>query len=660
MEKLREYIFKNFEQIFVLLILVSIVLINYYLPQKLAFLNFYYIPVLAAGYILGRRSALLGSCLCFLMVAIYAYLNPELFFMEENMLDLALSILTWGSFLILAGILVGTMYEKLTNQIDETKQLNEKLQEQQQELETANIHLKDYTDNLEEKVTARTEELEKTNRTIERLKQKMEETLYSTMDSDVVHLMIKGQLRNEKRRISVLFSDLTDFTTYSDDHRPEVVIDELNRFLGEMEPILMKYRGHIDKYIGDGIMCEFGAPMDYETHSLMAVLAGIKMQEKFARLSFPWKMRLGIGSGPTITGLIGSKRQTYTAIGDVVNLASRLEGACQPGKILIDEETYQAIDPFIETVRIRSFRAKRTEDLELEKKMEEYQEILKTDPEEIQTLFEIGKIHYQLREVSKAIQYFEKVLALEPDNLEVKLAYAEANINRDKYEKIEIKGKKKRVSVYEVVSIRDVMMDRNKIPEKFYEKYRSVEDLIDIPEDVALSVEALDGSIGHSKVTAILSYAIADQLGLPDKDKHDIMIAGYLCDVGKEIIPHQVLNRTGRLNENEFKEVEKHPFEGTRVLRNIGIESEKILDIILHHHEMYNGEGYPLGKKGEEIPLGARIVAVADTYDALTSWRPYRERWERSATLYEVNRGVEKGMFDPQIVRTLTELMNSG
>ena len=191
----------------------------------------------------------------------------------------------------------------------------------------------------------------------------------------------------------------------------------------------------------------------------------------------------------------------------------------------------------------------------------------------------------------------------------------------------------------------------------YYRKYRFVEELINTPEDVMLPIEALDGSIGRSKMVAVLSYAIADHLGMDEADKQDILIAAYLSDIGKESITHHILNRAGRLSENEFKEIERHPVEGAAIVRNMGYESANILGTILYHHEMYNGGGYPFGLSGDAIPFGARIVAVADTYDALTSWRPYRERLERDAALSEIQRGTESGTFDPRVVEALMELM---
>ena len=353
MEQLKAYLLKNFEQVFVLVVLVATAFINYFIPQKISFLNFYFLPIILMGYYLGRRRAMLGAFLCVLLVTGYVLLFPDAFHMGNTLMDTYLHMASWGGFLIIAGAVVGQLQEKLSGQIETSLNLNRDLECKREELDIANVSLKEYSDDLELKVKERTEALESAKRSIETSKGKVEDALYSTMDASVVNLIIEGRLRNEKREVSVMFSDLTSFTSYSEEHPSEVVIRDLNRYLAEMEPILMQYRGHIDKYMGDGIMVEFGAPIDFETYRLLAVLAGMKMQEKMAASDFPWNMRIGIGSGSTITGLIGHKRQTYTAIGDVVNLASRLETMCTPGKVTIDKHTYEGVKQFIDAKRIR-------------------------------------------------------------------------------------------------------------------------------------------------------------------------------------------------------------------------------------------------------------------------------------------------------------------
>ena len=657
MDQLKSYVEKNFEQVFVLVVLVATALINYFIPQKVSFLNFYFLPIILMGYYLGRRRAMLGAFLCVLLVTGYVLLFPEAFHMGNTLMDTYLHMASWGGFLILSGAVVGRLQEKLSGEIETSLNLNRDLERKREELDTANVSLKEYSDDLELKVKERTEALETSKRSIETSKGKVEDALYSTMDASVVNLIIEGRLRNEKREVSVMFSDLTSFTTYSEEHPSEVVIRDLNRYLAEMEPILMQYRGHIDRYMGDGIMVEFGAPIDFETYRLLAVLAGMKMQEKMAASDFPWNMRIGIGSGSTITGLIGHRRQTYTAIGDVVNLASRLETMCPPGKVTIDKHTYEGVKRFIDTKRIRDLKTRGVVDEEMERRMDSLCEQVTAEPGNPELHFQIGKLHMELGDPEEAVSSLERALKLNPDSMECKVAYAEAGMKVKASRDISVKGKKARVAVYEVVGLKDPLDNREKFPQHVYDEFGSVTELIQIPEDVILPVEALDGSIRHSRSVAVISYALASRFNLTVKEETDILHAGFMADIGKEIISYHLLNRKGGLTADEFESVQMHPAESGRILRNLGYHNDAMIQYVLSSHEHIEGTGYPRGLKGDEIPLGSRIVAVADAYDALTSWRPYREPLELHASLDEIRRGVERGFYDPKVVDTLVELM---
>ncbi|MSR24302.1 MAG: hypothetical protein EXR96_04350 [Nitrospiraceae bacterium] len=311
MQALKTYLAEHFEFLFVNTILIVTTAILVFLPHKLALLNVYFLSVIMTGYFLGKRPAVLGSVLCILVVGIYVVLFPDEFLETKTEMDLYLTIVTWGGFLILAGATVGQLQERLAQEVQATRQLNVDLQHQQAEVQQANLTLRESSESLvtlnrslqtqqdelgraNAVLKERSDELELSRRSIESLKSKVEETLYSTMDASVVNLLIEGRLRNEKRNLSVMFSDLVGFTTYSEGLPPEAVIRDLNRYIGDMEPILFSYRGHIDKYMGDGIMCEFGAPLEYECHALLAVLAALKMQEKMVQRSYPWRMRIGI------------------------------------------------------------------------------------------------------------------------------------------------------------------------------------------------------------------------------------------------------------------------------------------------------------------------------------------------------------------------------
>jgi len=657
MGKIKTYLIQNFEQLFVLLVLVSTVAINYFIPQKIAFLNFYFLPVILGAYYLGRRRAVLGAIFCAVVVIGYVMLDNEAFVVEQSELNTYLHVVIWGGFLVLAGAVVGRLHDELAEEIQTTRELNQSLEVSQAALAEANISLRENNQNLEERVRVRTFELEESKQAIEGLKTKVETALYSTMDSSVVNLMIEGRLRSEKRSMSIMFADLVSFTAYSERTAPETVVTDVNRFLHDMELVLFAYRGHIDKYMGDGIMCEFGAPLEYPTHRLMAVVAATKMQEVLNNNKHPWKMRIGIASGSAIAGLIGTRRQTYTAIGDIVNLAARLEQVCTPGRVLIDRYTHEDVGHFFETRRLRALPTKDKLDLGKEQQLERLYHQLLTDSDNADLHFRMGEMHLEIGEPMEAMGCLERALQLDPNNTDYKVAYAEAGMKFKEYEKISVKGKRQRVEAYEVTGLKDPLEDRAKLPRGLPDEYRRVVDEVMIPNDVTLPTEVLDGSLLHSRVVGALSYAIADVMGLPEREKLEILQAGFLADIGKEVIPQHVLNRRGALTASELDLVKQHPEEACRMMRKMGYETPAVLEMVRHSHERYDGNGYPDGLCGDAIPLGSRVVAVTDAYDALTSWRQYREPWESSAALGEIRGETEKGVFDPAVVSVLARLV---
>lgn len=657
MDRAKRYLVANFENLFVLGTLLSTVFVNYFVPMKLAFLNFYFLPIILAGYYLGRRQAVLGGLFCTLLISIYVVLFPETFQVSGTPRDVYTYIPVWGGFLILAGAVVGRLQEKLADEVRATTALNAELRQREQDLTDANQSLKDYGDNLEAKVRERTEELAESKRAVEAMKAKVEDTLYATMDASVVNLIIEGRLRTEKRNVAVMFSDLSGFTNYSEDRPPELVIRDLNRYLADIEPVILAYRGHIDKYMGDGTMCEFGAPLDSEAYRLQAVLAAIKLQERMAGGDYPWKMRIGIASGLAITGLIGSRRQTYTAIGDVVNLAARLEKLAGPGRILIDRYTYEDVSRFVDASKKRDLPLREVRDPERERQLEALHEQMTGGATDAERFYRIGQIHQELNEPVEALQYFESALRLDPNHVHFKVAYAEARLRLDAGGTISVRGKRKRVEAYEVAGLKDPLADREKFPEGFHAQYRYCVDRIQVPQDLILPIEALDSRVGHATAVAVIAYAIADALNLGDAERMDVLRAGYLADIGMEIVPHHLLNRRGSLAGSEYDAVKQHPLASERRLRSLGYQSESVLAIIRASHEHLDGSGYPEQLRGDTIPIGARILIVADAYDALTSWRQYRDALARDAALDEIRRGCARGLYDPRVVEALDKLL---
>ncbi|MDR3675690.1 MAG: adenylate/guanylate cyclase domain-containing protein [Acidobacteriota bacterium] len=624
---LRNFVVRYLEVLFIIIVAVIVVAVFYFLPYKIAFLNLFYLPVLSAAYFLGRRKAVMSAVLCLLSGVLFAYYRPDWFSVGDTRIDALLVLGTWGGFLILASASVGALQERLAHGFEQTRQLYEEL---------------------------------KRTQGAEEMKEKVEKTLYASMDPVVAKLVTEGKLRFEKREISIMFAELTNFTGFSDANRPEVVLEELNRFLGYLEPISDLFRGHIDKYMGDGVMVEFGAPVDYDQHALLAVLAGLRMQERLKKFDMPWGLRVGIATGSAIVGMLGVRRQAYSALGDRVNIAKRLEEICEAEKIYIDEPTFKAVEPFVTATKVRNLAFGRESDQKSLEQLTALEEKLRLEGENAQLLFELGQICFRIHDATAAIGYFGRALALDPNSTEIKLAYADANIKRDDFEKIQLKGKLQKIEVYEVIGIKDRWMDPRVIPPALAAKYRSVESLIEVPEDPVLAVEALDGSVGHSRVVALLSYAMADRLGLNDGMKKAILCAGYLQNIGKEAVPHRILNSVSSLTDQESDYLEKYVPASVAACRRMGFVDSHVLEIVLHQHEMWNGKGYPGQLRGEAIPLGARITAVADSYSALTSWRPYREEWDSRVALNEIRKGGEKGRFDPKVVEVLDEVLRSG
>jgi len=137
----------------------------------------------------------------------------------------------------------------------------------------------------------------------------------------------------------------------------------------------------------------------------------------------------------------------------------------------------------------------------------------------------------------------------------------------------------------------------------------------------------------HSVAVCALMVALARQLNLDDEQVREAGMAGLLHDIGKMAIPLAILNKPGKLTDDEFHSVKSHPEEGHKLLLSGSGVSEITLDVCLHHHEKMAGNGYPHKLKGEEISLFARMGAVCDVYDAITSNRPYKSGWEPSDSI---------------------------
>jgi putative nucleotidyltransferase with HDIG domain len=175
---------------------------------------------------------------------------------------------------------------------------------------------------------------------------------------------------------------------------------------------------------------------------------------------------------------------------------------------------------------------------------------------------------------------------------------------------------------------------------------------------LAATVDAKDHSTyGHSKKVSQYAVAMAQTLGLPEDRVATIRAAGLLHDIGKIAIPDSVLQKAGPLTPEEWEPMRQHPELGMEILKHV-IDLVNCLPGILHHHEHFDGTGYPGGLKGEEIPLEARVLSIADAYDAITSMRPYHNQLPPQEALEEMRRCAGT-QFDPALVKVFCQTIEN-
>jgi putative nucleotidyltransferase with HDIG domain len=180
--------------------------------------------------------------------------------------------------------------------------------------------------------------------------------------------------------------------------------------------------------------------------------------------------------------------------------------------------------------------------------------------------------------------------------------------------------------------------------------------LLDTIGALAHAIEAKDGyTIQHCENMTGRAVALAQAMGLPAKELENIRMGAILHDIGKIGIPDAVLNKPGKLTNEEYELMKQHAAIGARIVQSVGA-LQGVVPIIRYHQERYDGSGYPEGLKGEEIPIGARIIGVVDTYGAMTEDRVYRATPGHYKALDELQRLAGK-QFDPTVVAAFISLL---
>lgn len=158
----------------------------------------------------------------------------------------------------------------------------------------------------------------------------------------------------------------------------------------------------------------------------------------------------------------------------------------------------------------------------------------------------------------------------------------------------------------------------------------------------------------HSVAVCAMMIALAKQLGLDEAQTRAAGLAGLLHDLGKAVMPQEILNKPGKLTDAEFAIIKSHPLEGYKLLQALSNVDPIALDVCLHHHEKMDGSGYPDGLKADEISLVAKMGAVCDVYDAITSNRPYKAGWDPADSLRKMAEWAQ-GHFDPRVFQAFVK-----
>ena len=203
------------------------------------------------------------------------------------------------------------------------------------------------------------------------------------------------------------------------------------------------------------------------------------------------------------------------------------------------------------------------------------------------------------------------------------------------------------------------MREIKKINAELSETYEKLEQAyLDSIQTVRYTVEAKDSyTRGHSDRVSEYSCLIGKKLGLPEEDIKRLHIGGLFHDVGKIGVPDNILQKNGKLTDDEYSEIKNHPTIGAHILSTASIFQD-IIPIVKHHHEKYDGNGYPSRLKGEDIPYLARIAAIADSFDAMTSKRVYRDSLPVETVISEFER-CKGTQFDPKLTDVFLDILRN-
>lgn len=201
------------------------------------------------------------------------------------------------------------------------------------------------------------------------------------------------------------------------------------------------------------------------------------------------------------------------------------------------------------------------------------------------------------------------------------------------------------IDKFDLVSSKSLIL--KDLKELFYKTIKSIASALDAKDPY---------THGHSMRVTLYSIILAKELNLPQEQLEQIETAGLLHDIGKIAIPQSILCKPGKLTDDEFSIMKTHPINSEKLIASIK-KLHEISPGVKHHHERWDGKGYPDRLQGEEIPFSARIIAIADTYDAMTSTRSYRKALEHEVAISEIQR-CSGSQFQPELAQKFVEIQD--
>ena len=257
------------------------------------------------------------------------------------------------------------------------------------------------------------------------------------------------------------------------------------------------------------------------------------------------------------------------------------------------------------------------------------------------------------------IEFLTKARAINPDVMRILVtAFSDANILIGSINEAKIfQYVKKPFDPHDLALVVQRAIDYRQLR---IDNYMLINDLKELFSGTIMAIiEALDAkdsfTLGRSRRVTFYSLKIAKALGLSEKEVSQIELAGLLHDIGMIGVSDDILNKTEPLTEEEFQAVKEHVNHGVKILTDIK-QLKDVVEIIKYHHERYDGSGYPLGLVGEDIPIGARIIALGDTYDSMISSRAYRVALKPQEALEKI-KTLSYSQFDPKVVEAFSNVL---